>query len=202
MQKRIAIMLIVTILFMLTLEVIGDRVALKSNVIRLHVLAHSDSQEDQTVKLKVKDAVCTYLNTILKNINSKQEACKIISSNITAIESVANSALRNNGSDNLAQVALEEESFPQRKYETFSLPAGVYDSLMIRIGKGEGRNWWCVAFPSLCISATAKEFEEDAVCAGFDAELAATLSDQKSYKVRFFLLDCLGRVENFFFKRN
>lgn len=202
MQKQIAVILLIAILLMVFLDVIGDRIALKSNVIRLHVVANSDLKDDQAVKLKVKDAVCTYLNGILKNVDSKKEAGAQILSNIDKIEAIANNVLETNGSQDAAEALFGEESFPMREYDTFTMPAGVYDSLMIRIGTAQGRNWWCVAFPSLCIAATTKEFEEDAACAGFDSDLAATLSNEKGYKVRFFLLDCLGKVENFFFRRN
>ena len=85
-------------------------------------------------------------------------------------------------------------------YETFRLPAGVYESLRIVIGTGEGHNWWCVVFPSLCIPATSSGFADIAVGAGFDSSLTAALEGQAGYEIRFYLLDQLGRLENIFFQ--
>ncbi len=202
MYKRLGIILLVSVLLIVSLNVISDRICLKNGVIRLHVVANSDSAQDQQVKLEVKDAVCVYLNSILKTVDSKEEASCEILKNISEIEEVANRALAASGSCDRAEVSLKEEAFEQRRYETFTLPAGVYDSLMIRIGNADGKNWWCVAFPTLCLSATSKEFEEDAVCAGMDPGLAAALSGQSNYKVRFYFLDCLGKLENFLFRKN
>ena len=89
------------------------------------------------------------------------------------------------------------ETFDIRKYDTFTLPAGVYESLRVVIGEGEGHNWWCVAFPTLCTSATTEGFEMAAQTAGMDDTLSETLTGD--YQLRFYLLDALGRVENLFF---
>jgi len=86
-----------------------------------------------------------------------------------------------------------------RNYDTFRLPAGVYESLRIVIGEGEGKNWWCVVFPELCLPATAEGFESVAVGSGFSEALSGALTGETQYEIRFFLLDCFGRLENFFF---
>ena len=91
-----------------------------------------------------------------------------------------------------------KENFGTRLYDTFRLPAGIYEALRITIGEGEGQNWWCVAFPTLCVPATSEGFEGVAAGAGFPDRLNEALKDQESYSIRFFLLDCMGRVENFF----
>jgi stage II sporulation protein R len=88
------------------------------------------------------------------------------------------------------------EEFSKRVYDTFSLPAGLYESLRIIIGEGEGKNWWCVVFPELCLPATSEGFEETASCAGFPDALTAALEGEEGYEIRFFLLDVLGRLEN------
>ena len=103
------------------------------------------------------------------------------------------------GSPQSANVTLKKETFGTRVYDTFSLPAGVYDSLRIVIGAGEGRNWWCVVFPGLCVPAASEGVEDVAVSAGFSEELGKTLTGEEPYEIRFLLLDWLGRVENFFF---
>ena len=94
-----------------------------------------------------------------------------------------------------AKVTLSTEYYDTRLYDTFKLPAGVYDSLKITIGEHKGKNWWCVVFPSLCLPATTDSFESVAVSAGFDSRLANTLSENRKFEIRFFLLDFLGRIE-------
>jgi stage II sporulation protein R len=120
---------------------------------------------------------------------------------LPVIEGIANDVLRSAGSTCKAVVTLAKETFPTRAYDTFTLPAGVYESLRVTIGSGEGRNWWCVVFPRLCVSATTDGFEDTAVGAGFSDQLSGSLSGKQQYKVRFFLLDCFGWVENWIYDK-
>ena len=117
---------------------------------------------------------------------------------IQDLTDTANQVLMTAGSDDRAEITLTQEAFPTRQYDTFSLPAGVYESLRIRIGEAEGKNWWCVVFPSLCFQAVGEDFTDTAVGAGFDEPLTGALSGEESYQVRFFFLDCLGWLQNFF----
>ena len=120
--------------------------------------------------------------------------------NLPKIQMVANEVLTQAGFDPDAVVTLCRETFDTRVYDTFTLPAGVYESLRIVIGEGEGRNWWCVVFPSLCIPAAGEGFEDVAAGAGFPDTLSNTLTGEEGYEIRFFLLDALGRLENIFFQ--
>lgn len=96
-------------------------------------------------------------------------------------------------------MSLALEEFPTRVYDTFQLPAGLYEALRITIGEGEGHNWWCVVFPTLCVPASSEGFQETAEAAGFSDRLAGTLTrDSGGYEVRFRLLDWLGQVKNWF----
>jgi len=174
-----------------------DKQALRQELVRLHVVAASDSAEDQTVKLQVKDAVVSSLKTDLEKLRNAEEATAYLQENLPKIEALANRILREAGCDDIAIVSLGEEEFTTRYYDTFSLPAGVYQSLRIKIGAGEGKNWWCVAFPGLCLPATAEGFEDAASCAGFSDGLTATLEEKDGYEIRFWLLDAIGRLENF-----
>ena len=112
------------------------------------------------------------------------------------LEKIANDVLHSLNAGCQAVVYFAKEAFPTREYDTFTLPAGVYESLRVTIGSGEGQNWWCVVFPNLCISATSDGFEDAAVGAGFSDRVTGTLSGQQEYRVRFFVLDCIGWVEN------
>ena len=171
----------------------ADRETLKNQVVRLHVVAASDSEEDQAIKLQVRDAV---LESLDYSIDNAEEAKAYLAENLDRIEATANRVLAETGCGDTASVTLQKEAFDTRVYDTFTLPAGVYDALRITIGEGEGRNWWCVVFPSLCMPETTQGFEAVAVGAGFSDDLTDTLTGE--YEVRFLLLDLIGQVENFF----
>lgn len=172
-----------------------DRQKLQNELIRLHVVAASDSEEDQAIKLQVRDAVLESLQTGLEDATDIEAAKAYIESQLPKLEAVANQVLAAAGCGDVATVSLHVEEFAARVYDTFSLPAGRYDSLRITIGEGEGRNWWCVTFPTLCIPATTEGFEAVAAGAGFSDELTGSLTGE--YEVRFYLLDLLGQLENF-----
>ena len=171
----------------------ADRETLKNQVVRLHVVAASDSEKDQAIKLQVRDAV---LESLDHSIDNAEEAKAYLAENLDRIEATANRVLKEAGCGDTASVTLQKETFDTRVYDTFTLPAGVYDALRITIGEGEGRNWWCVVFPSLCMPETTQGFEAVAVGAGFSDDLTDTLTGE--YEVRFLLLDLLGQMENFF----
>lgn len=179
---------------------LADRQRLHEDLIRLHVVANSDSEEDQSVKLLVRDAVVSSLEGNLKKLGDVREAKAYLQENLTKIQAVANETLERAGFDQTAVVTLCREAFDTREYDTFSLPAGVYESLRIVIGEGEGHNWWCVVFPTLCLSATTEGFEDTAAAAGFPDSLSAALEGEKEYEIRFYLLDAMGRLENILFQ--
>ena len=181
-------------------SLIVDRVILNDEVIRLHVVANSDAQEDQDIKLQVRDAVNGYLGELLANVTSVEEAKAYIQESLPKIQKVANEVLIRCGVEPDAVVTFCKETFGTRLYDTFRLPAGLYEALRITIGEGEGQNWWCVAFPTLCVPATSEGFEDVAAGAGFPERLSDALQEQESCSIRFFLLDCMGRLENFFHK--
>ena len=174
-----------------------DRQVLRNELVRLHVVAASDSPEDQAMKLQLKDAIVSSLQVDLDKLRDAEAAKDYLRENLPKIEALANRVLREEASDHVAKVSLGWEEFPIRYYDTFTLPAGVYQSLRITIGPGEGKNWWCVAFPGLCLPATSAGFEDAASCAGLSDALTATLSGESGYEVRFWVLDALGRLENF-----
>lgn len=177
----------------------SDKQVLSERLIRLHVVADSDSAEDQAMKLRVRDAITAELESVLENLPDVDAAKAYLQEHLPELEQVANDVLRAAGNGCQAVVTLAKEAFPSREYDTFTLPAGVYESLRVTIGSGEGKNWWCVVFPSLCVSATTDGFEDAAVGAGFSDRLSGTLAGKQEYKVRFFLLDCFGWVENWIF---
>ena len=175
---------------------IRDRNLLREELVRLHVVAASDSQEDQALKLRVRDAVVESLQREMANLTDAEQAKAYLQRNLSKIEAVANRALREAGCDDKVTVQLCVEEFSKRVYDTFTLPAGLYEALRIVIGDGAGKNWWCVVFPSLCLPATSEGFEDTAACAGFPDSLTAALEEKDGYEIRFFLMELLGRMEN------
>ena len=173
-----------------------DKNTLSREVIRLHVVANSDSDYDQAVKLQVRDAVTDYLRSSMADIRDAPQAKDIVRERLPRLSQVTNDTLSALGIDAAAKVTFCREEFPVRYYDSFTLPAGVYDSLRITIGEGEGRNWWCVVFPTMCFAATSQELDAVAAGAGFSDTLTGTLTGE--YEVRFFFLEALGRLENMF----
>jgi len=176
---------------------IADKQSLRTQFIRLHVVANSDSTEDQAEKLAVRDAVMCQLGKHLNGVDDIATARESLKGNIWNINAIANHTLSELGSENIATITFTLEEFNRREYETFSLPAGVYETLRIQIGTGRGRNWWCVVFPELCTQTSSENFKATAVSAGINQGLSLTLSNEPQYEFRFFLLDCIGKIENF-----
>lgn len=179
------------------LSLLRDKSALRNDLIRFHVVGASNSEADQTVKLQVRDAVIDALSQPLSACTDVQQAKACLSEHLEDIRAIALQTLHEAGFSDDVQVSLAEEAFPKRDYDTFSLPSGVYQSLRITIGAGEGKNWWCVMFPRLCYGAAAENAVE---ASGMDEPLGKTITRQQGYEVRFFLLDLLGKIENFFYR--
>lgn len=166
--------------------------ALSEKMIRLHVVANSDSAEDQAVKLQVRDAV---IETTEQLSRGELEAA------LPQIQSVAEECLRSLGSDESVAVSLRKERFPTRVYETFALPAGVYTALRVTIGEGEGQNWWCVAFPSICFQAAAEDLRTVAAAAGFtEGEIALITEENLPYELKFKSLELMNELKQWFQK--
>ena len=200
-----AILFVCLTLFLSGLSFIVDcsaeKMQLTEEIIRLHVVANSDSAEDQAQKLRVRDAVNNYLSDILDGVMTVEEAKKIILDNISELEKVALEQLTKEGSAYDVNVRLAVEPFGIRHYDTFSLPSGVYTSLRVEIGAAAGKNWWCVAFPSLCMPATGEKFCEVATNAGFSDALTQSLTHNDKIEIRFYFLDFLGNLENYLYNR-
>ncbi len=178
----------------------ADKWKLRNSLVRFHVVANSDSRSDQEVKLLVRDAVIESIQKDLSSVADVGQAKQYLQENLPKIETIANSVLKAAGFEERAVVSLCKEAFSQRTYDTFTLPSGVYDALRIVIGAGEGENWWCVTFPSLCIPATCQDFVETAADTGIPVRIANSLANNQEREIHFYLLDAIGKVENAFFR--
>ena len=195
--KRVILCALIAAAFW-TWNLVQDNRTLREELIRFHVIAASDSEEDQRIKLQVRDAVLASISQDLAAIGDVELARDYIRENLPKIRQTANAVLEALGYDQTASATFEEEVFGRRDYDTFSLPAGFYQSLKITLGEGAGQNWWCVAFPGLCLPAAGQGFEDVAAGAGFSDALTKTLSGEEDYEIRFFLLDLLGSWQGYF----
>lgn len=160
------------------------------SVLRLHVLANSDSAEDQSLKMMVRDAVLEEAKVILPEGSSVREAEQILSNNLERLAAAGAAVVEREGYDYPVSAGLEDSWFPTKEYEDFALPAGQYRALRIIIGEGEGQNWWCVVFPPLCLASVSETAAQTALEAGMDSQQVALLTgESEGYVVKFKLLE-------------
>ena len=133
---------------------------IRSETLRLHIIANSDSEEDQQLKLKVRDAVLETTGELFAEVSGKTEAVAAAEYSANDIKEIAEKTIAEEGFDYPVQVEVTEMWFETRSYEGFTLPAGDYDAVRIIIGEGEGKNWWCVMYPALCIPGAEKPLEK------------------------------------------
>lgn len=167
---------------------------LQEKMIRLHVIANSDSDADQTLKLCVRDAVLCRAEEILRQSADMTEARARLRDSLPAIGDAATQELAAQGSGYAVSVSLEDTEFPRKTYDGFALPAGEYLALRVVIGAGEGRNWWCVVYPPLC-TAAACELEGVALEGGMTADdLSLMTGENAGYVLRFRSLELWERL--------
>ncbi|MBR6808482.1 MAG: stage II sporulation protein R [Clostridia bacterium] len=167
--------------------------AVYEDTVRLHVIAASDSEEDQEVKLKVRDSILRCISEEMKNARDTESAVRLIDSMKGEIKRCADETLKLEGFDDEVKIEFGHEKYPVRYYSGFTLPSGTYKSLRVVIGEGEGKNWWCILFPSVCMS-NAVSAKEDYVMAGFTPDQYKIIDNKSSrkYKVRFKILEILS----------
>ena len=159
--------------------------ALSEKVVRLHVLANSDSQEDQNLKLQVRDAVLARAEQLLLQTSDRREAESVLRGQLLELERLASKTITEAGYEYPVSVELADTEFPTRQYDGFTLPAGEYLALRILIGAAEGQNWWCVVFPPLCTAASA-EIPAAALAAGLEQEEVRLITeDSANYILKF-----------------
>lgn len=168
---------------------------LSEKLIRLHVIANSDSKQDQEQKLLVRDAVLSQAQKITSGAQTVGQASSRLKNNLPLLQHAAEETLRNAGNAQSVSVTLTKEKYATRYYDTFTLPAGTYLSLRVSIGSAAGHNWWCVVFPSLCTSATTEELWQNAEAASFtDEETEQITSGESKYILKFKTLELLQKL--------
>lgn len=177
---------------------------ISSSVFRLHVIANSDSDEDQNLKYIVRDKILDYMNSLVDtNISSKEETMKIVSENLENFKSIAQDTVYENGYDYEVNVEIGNFTFPTKTYGDIALPAGYYDALRVTIGSAEGKNWWCVMFPPLCfvdvssgvVPEDSKETLEESLS---DEEYELISGSSTEFEVKFKFVEFFENFKNTF----
>ncbi|MBQ8519389.1 MAG: stage II sporulation protein R [Agathobacter sp.] len=167
--------------------------SIASKILRFHVLANSNSNEDQEVKEKVRDAVGSYLQPLLEEAESLEETKQIVGKNIRDIIIVAENTLTENGYDYEVTARITRTDFPEKSYGAYTFPKGEYEALQIVIGEGEGQNWWCVLYPNMCFRGSVFEVVEEEAGEALREVLSpweyADVFDSGEVKVRFKFLE-------------
>ncbi len=165
---------------------------IRENVLRLHVLANSDTEEDQALKLKVRDALLIESENIFKNCATEQEAVTAAQKHLKEFEQTAEQVIKNNGFGYSVKVEIAETWFETRDYEKFTLPAGTYEALRVIIGEGEGKNWWCVMFPSICLPAATPQNQN--FKGVLEEDTAEVVEQPQRYKARFKVVEIFEKA--------
>ena len=162
---------------------------LSESVFRLHVLANSDSEEDQALKLKVRDSLLNYMNNLCLNCSTKSEAISLVQEHSQEFQQVAENVISENGYNYPVKINVGNFYFPTKNYGDISLPAGLYDALRVEIGNAKGQNWWCVMFPSLCFidvsSGIVDEKAKENLKENLEPESYSIISDKSNSELKF-----------------
>ena len=170
---------------------------LSDKVLRLHVLANSDSEADQALKLKVRDSVLETASAILADCPDRETAEQRLSAALLEIEDAARARIAAEGGEQTVTAELRPTVFPTREYEDFTLPAGEYLALRVVLGEGEGHNWWCVVFPPLCAETTSS-LSQTAMAAGLTEEEVALITESDGYQLKFKAVELWEKLMAYF----
>ncbi len=165
---------------------------IRDNVLRLHILANSDSSADQQIKLKVRDALLDEFEGLFEGTDNLNQAQKLAENNLERLEQVANSVLAKEGANYSAKAVVAPSDFNTRVYDDYTLPAGEYMAVRVLLGEGEGQNWWCVCFPNLCLGSAAQKDDSEQ----FDENSRRIVKGGEKYKVKFKVVEIYEKIKN------
>ena len=176
----------------------AEQSALADQVIRLHVIANSDSREDQALKLAVRDRVLEAAEGLYPPGADLERARAVLEENLEALAAAGQAEVEARGYGYPVTARLERCWFPTKEYGDFALPAGTYEALRVVIGDGAGENWWCVAFPPLCLGAASETVDEAAQAGLFTDGQAKLIRQEEGYVLKFKCLELLGQLQGWF----
>ena len=185
---------VVVLTFLCGAALSRDQSSLADNLIRLHIVANSDSEADQALKLKVRDRVLQDMDVLLKGVTDRQAAEALVAGSLDRLAGEAKDVVSSEGCRYNVSAKIAVEDFPTKDYGSFSLPAGKYRALRIVIGEGNGHNWWCVVFPPLCMSAATNDTEALKILT--DDQLHLITQDQPEYVLKFKSIELLDKLRS------
>ena len=191
--KRIRVSVLVALVFCIIISMVTFDAKcedLRNNVLRLHIRANSDSEADQALKLKVRDAVLKNTGVQFNKCINLEEAIIAAHDSVDEIKATAEQVVRENGYNYEIEVEIGEAYFDTREYESFTLPAGFYNSVIIKIGKAKGKNWWCVMFPSLCVPSSSARLENSV-----EKGSAKIAQNASNYKMAFKTVEIYEKIK-------
>ena len=172
---------------------------LADSVIRFHVIANSDSQEDQTLKLAVRDRVLARAEELYPEDATLEQARQALEGHLGTLAAAGRAVVEEEGYDYPVTAQLTDCWFPTKEYEGFALPAGNYTALRVTIGEGQGQNWWCVAFPPLCLGAASETVDQALEAGHFTPSQGALVTGEgEGYILKFKAMEWLGELQGFF----
>lgn len=192
---ELALLIALAALMLLGLWLEREQTQLSDNVLRLHVLANSDSAEDQALKLKVRDRILSEAERLLPEDAGLEEAEHILTENLELLARCGAQVVAQEGYDYPVTAEVCETWFPTKEYDGFSMPAGRYRALRVVIGEGEGQNWWCVVFPPLCLSAGVEQTARDAGLT--EQQVSLLLGETEGYVIKFKALELWEQLKVF-----
>ena len=192
--KSLCIAFVLTVIYsVIPFQAVCEQIS--TEVFRLHILANSDSEEDQALKLKVRDALLEYTDELFDDAKDRNDAENIAKENIETLQSVAQNTVYKNSCNYTVNAEVVKMYFNTRYYENYTMPAGMYDALRITIGSGKGHNWWCVMYPSICISSAIDN----------DEKVEKTFSENQQeivrgneYEYKFKVVEIFEKIVSFF----
>ena len=193
MKKKIRISLIFGLICAICLSLFNFNLLcddLRQNVLRLHIIANSDSEADQELKLKIRDAILSETGSLFANSQSLEEANLRTEQHLKNFEEIANRVIKENGFGYDATATIGERFFETRHYENFTLPAGNYRSLIINLGESKGKNWWCVIYPTVCLPAASGDLRDTV-----NNKSAHIAEHSERYIIRFKIVEIFEKIK-------
>lgn len=196
-RNYLSIALICALISCLMLSMVGFRNSCQEmydNIIRIRIIANSDSKEDQQLKINIRDGVLDWSKELFGDTNSFEDAIKITSDNLDALGSVAQNIVNEQGYNYAVSVDFRDEFFDTRVYDGFTLPAGTYKTAVFTVGEGQGENWWCVIFPQVCVGACSGKLEDSLSKSSSDYAYNA-----ENYVIKFKTVEIFEKVKKYLF---
>lgn len=184
-ELEIALLVLLAVCLLTGAMSLRNQDVLQQKMIRLHVVANSDSDRDQTLKLQVRDKVLAFTEQTMRASASRAEANNALREALPQIKSMAEDILHENDCSDSVEARLEPAEFPLKAYDGFRLPAGEYMALRVLIGEAAGQNWWCVVYPPLCMAAASDVRETGIACGMEQEELSLMQEENEAYQVKF-----------------